>query len=407
MSSESANVRQESHNVREPASGVRRRDFLRSAATLSAGCLAGSVGGPTVATAADTASARKPFSRQKAAGIIANARKILTPNGIERLEAVRIGGIEQWVSIRGMDKRNPVLLFLHGGPGYISIPMSWWFTRGWEEYFTVVQWDQRGAGKTLLLNGRTALAPTMTPERMVADAQEMVSWVARELGEEKIFVIGHSWGSYLGLEVAKRQPASLHAYIGVGQLTNGPESERRGWQFALDGARRAGNSKAVRELQAIAPYFPPGHPSPLTDLYVQRRWLEYFGGSMAYRHGSDAESDLSELSPDYTDAEIAHIWDGNEFSEHYLLQHVLNLDESATRQLECPLIVCAGRHDFVVNAELAAKWCEDVRAPFKQLVWFEHAGHLVMTEEPGKFLLALLEHARPLAVLSGGTHRPA
>src|SRR6185312_11663680 len=400
-------MRSERPPEREDTPGVRRRDFLTSMAAVSAGCVAGSVTGSGVASAADDTAAGEPFRRREAAGIIANARKILTPNGIERLEAVRIGGIEQWVSIRGMDKRNPVLLFLHGGPGYISIPMSWWFTRGWEEYFTVVQWDQRGAGKTLLLNGRTALAPTMTPERMVADAQEMVSWVARELGEEKIFVIGHSWGSYLGLEVAKRQPASLHAYIGVGQLTNGPESERRGWQFALDGARRAGNSKAVRELQAIAPYFPPGHPSPLTDLYVQRRWLEYFGGSMAYRHGSDAESDLSELSPDYTDAEIAHIWDGNEFSEHYLLQHVLNLDESAPRQLECPLIVCAGRHDFVVNAELAAKWCEDVRAPFKQLVWFEHAGHLVMTEEPGKFLLALLEHARPLAVLSGGTHRPA
>lgn len=395
-------------NVRETNPGVRRRDFLRSAATLSAGCVAaaavGSAGG---ADAAGSPPASKPFSRQKAAGIIANARKIVTPNGIERLQAVRIGGIEQWVSVRGMDRRNPALLFLHGGPGYVSIPMSWWYTRGWEEYFTVVQWDQRGSGKTLLLNGRAALAPTMKPERMVADAQEMVSWVSRELGKEKIFVLGHSWGSYLGLEVAKRMPASLHAYIGLGQITNGPQSERRGWQFASDSARRAGNSKAVRELQAIAPYFAPGHPSPLEDLYVQRRWLEYFGGSMAHRHGSDAETDLSELSPDYTDAEIAHVWDGNEFSEHYLLREVLALDESATRQLDCPLIVCAGRHDFVVNAELAAKWCEEVRAPFKRLLWFENAGHLVMTEEPGKFLVSLLQHARPLAERAGDAPRAA
>src|SRR6185437_2833100 len=185
MTSRSAemSMSHELSNVREPAPGVRRRDFLRSAASLSAGCLAGAVGGPGLAGAADRAPSGKPFSRQKAAGIIADARKIVTPNGIERLQAVRIGGIEQWVSVRGMDKGNPALLFLHGGPGYMSIPMSWWFTRGWEEYFTVVQWDQRGAGKTLLLNGRAALAPTMTPERMVADAQEMVSWVARELGK--------------------------------------------------------------------------------------------------------------------------------------------------------------------------------------------------------------------------------
>lgn len=393
-------------NVHDATRGVRRRDFLRSAAALSGGCLAVSMNCPSVAGAAEGASTRKPFTRQKAVGIIADARKIVAPNGIERLEAVRIGGIEQWVSVRGMDKRNPVLLFLHGGPGYISIPMSWWFTRGWEEYFTVVQWDQRGAGKTLLMNGRAALAPTMNLERMVADALEMVSWVSRELGKDKLFVLGHSWGSYLGLEVAKRRPGSLHAYIGVGQITDAPESERRGWQFAFDGARRTGNAKAVRELQAIAPYFAPGHPSPLKDLYLQRRWLEYYGGSMAHRRGSDAESNLSELSPDYTDAEIAHIWDGNEFSEHFLLRQVLNLDESATRQLDCPLIVCAGRHDFVVNAELAAKWCADVRAPFKQLVWFENAGHLVMTEEPGKFLVSLLRYARPLAERAADSPQP-
>lgn len=401
-------MRNQRPNEREHAApGVRRRDFLGSALALSAGCLAGSGSDPDLARAAQKASARKPFSRQEAASIIGNARKIVTPNGIERLEAVRIGGIEQWVSVRGMDKRNPVLLFVHGGPGYVSIPMSWWFTRGWEEYFTVVQWDQRGAGKTLLLNGRAALAPTLTLDRMVADAQEMVSWAGRELGKEKIFVLGHSWGSYLGLEMAKRRPRSLHAYIGVGQVTNAPESERRGWQFAMDAARRTDNSKAVRELQAIAPYFPPGRTSPLEDLYVQRRWLEYYGGSMAYRHGSSAESNLVELSPDYTDAEIARIWDGNDFSEHYLLRQVLGLDESATRQLDCPLIVCAGRHDFVVNSELAATWVASVRAPSKQLVWFENAGHLMMTEESGKFLVSLLRYARPLAERAGDAPRNA
>ena len=135
--------------------------------------------------------------RPDATPIIANARKIVTPNGVERLEKVRIGGIEQWVSIRGTDKRNPVLLFIHGGPGYVSIPMSWWFSRGWEEYFTVVQWDQRGAGKTYLINDPKSVAPTLTLERMVADTEEMISWVRKDLGKQKIFVLGHSWGSYL------------------------------------------------------------------------------------------------------------------------------------------------------------------------------------------------------------------
>src|ERR1700730_1782538 len=157
---------------------LQRRDFF------AAGLAALSFGSDRLDSTSVTADAPlrpggapKPADRAEATAIVANARKIGTPNGVERLEAVRIGGIEKWVSIRGADRYNPALLFIHGGPGYVSMPMSWWFTRGWEEYFTVVQWDQRGAGKTYLLNDRKAVAPTMTRERMVQDAEEMAAWL--------------------------------------------------------------------------------------------------------------------------------------------------------------------------------------------------------------------------------------
>jgi proline iminopeptidase len=353
-----------------------------------------------IASAADE-QAPKPFSRDKAAAIIANARKIVTPNGVERLEKVRIGGIDQWVSIRGADKRNPVLLLIHGGPGYVSMPMSWWFSRGWEEYFTVVQWDQRGAGKTYLLSDPKTIGPTMTLERMVADTEEMTTWLRRELGKEKIFVIGHSWGSYLGLQLAKRHPEWLYAYIGVGQVTNGPESERRGYAFAMNAARQAGNAQAVQQLEAIAPYFAPGQTPPLKNIYIQRRWLDFYGGVMAHRRSNSPESDVSLLSPDYTDDEISHIWDGNDFSESYLLAKVLSLDLTGIQELSCPLIIFAGRYDFNVNAQAAAEWFKKVKAPSKQFVWFENSAHLPMTEEPGKFLMSLVRYARPLAVRAG------
>jgi proline iminopeptidase len=353
------------------------------------------------ATAADQPSP-KPFTRAEAAHIIADARKIVTPNGIERLEKVRIGGIDQWVSIRGRDKRNPALLFIHGGPGYVSIPMSWWFTRDWEEYFTVIQWDQRGAGKTYLLNDPDKVAPTMSLDRLVNDAEEMASWVRKELGKEKIFVIGHSAGSNTGLRLAARHPDWLYAYIGVGQLTNGPESERRGWTFAMDSARRAQNKDAVRQLEEIAPYFAPGsEPPPLKKIYAQRKWLEFYGGVMAYRQGGDAETGLVKLSPDYTDSEISHIWDGNEFAEHYLLQDVLSRDLTGIRELGCPLLIFGGRHDYDVNSQVAAEWFATVKAPSKKFVWFEDSAHLPMTEEPGKFLLSLLRYARPIAEQAG------
>lgn len=343
----------------------------------------------------------KPASRSEATAIIANARRIVAPNGVERLEKVRIGGIDQWVSIRGADRRNPVLLYIHGGPGYVSMPMSWWFTHGLEEYFTVVQWDQRATGKTYLLTDPAKIAPTLTRERMIGDTEEMATWARQEFSKDKIFVLGHSWGSFLGLQLAERHPEWLYAYIGVCQLIDGPESERRGWRFAMDAARRDGNAEAVRELGAITPYGAPGQTIPIKDIYVERKWVGYYGGVMAYRRDNSADGDLSQLSPDYSDQEIAHIWDGNKFATPYLLPEVVALDLTKANKLAVPLILFLGRHDRNVNAEVAAAWFDAVKAPEKQLVWFEHSAHIPMTEEPGKFLLSLVRYARPIAEKAG------
>jgi proline iminopeptidase len=376
-------------------SKVKRREFISTGvATLSL-----SVARPTISSAATTSSRSpvKPTNRAEATAIIADARKIVTPKGVERVEKVRIGGIEQWVSVRSADRRNPVLLHIHGGPGYVSMPMSWWFSRGWEEYFTVVQWDQRAAGKTYLLSDPAVIAPTLTRERMVADAEEMATWARKEFGKDKIFVLGHSWGSFLGLQLIQHRPECVHAYIGVAQLIDGPENERRGWRFAMEAARHEGNAKAVRELEAIAPYGAPGQTIPMKHIYVQRKWMGYYGGVMAYRHDNKADSNLAWLSPDYSDAEIGRIWDGNKFATPYLLPELLTLNLTGISKLAVPLILFEGRHDRNVNADVSAGWFETVEAPEKHLVWFEHSGHLPMTEEPGKFLLSLVRYARPIA----------
>jgi len=343
----------------------------------------------------------KPYSRNEATKIIAEARRIVNPGGFERLEQVEIGGIEQWVSIRGTDRRNPVLLYIHGGPGYVSIPMSWWFGRGLEEYFTIIQWDQRAAGKTYLLTDPAKIVGTLTTERMIGDIEEMAGWARREFGKTKIFVLGHSYGSFLGLQVAQRHPEWFYAYIGVCQSINGPENERRGWRFAIEAARHAGNAEAIRELEAIAPYAAPGQAVPIKDLYVQRKWVGVFGGVMAYRTDNSADGNLAQLSPDYSEQEIAHIWDGNRFATPYLLSELVATDLSSIQRLPLRLILFEGRQDQNVNSDLAAAWFDTVRAPEKRLVWFEHSGHMPMTEEPGKFLVSLLRYARPIAERAG------
>lgn len=342
-----------------------------------------------------------PHSRADAVKIIADLRKVVADEGIERLEKVRIGGVDQWVSIRGNDRRNPVLLMLHGGPGWVAMPTSWYFQRGWEEYFTVVQWDQRGAGKTYVANDPATVAPTMTRARMIADSEEMVAWLRKEFGKDKIFVMGQSWGSYLGLELAQRRPEWLHAYVGIGQLTNAPESERRGWAWTLQQAREDGNAEAVAELEALAPYAEGNAPVPLESLFKQRRWLNHYGGMVHNRRGGDAEAAAIKLSPEYTDQDVAGIWKGNDFSMQHLLGEVLTLDMSEVHELKVPLFLFEGRHDHNVSSEVAAQWFETVKAPSKQLVWFEQSAHEVMIEEPGKTLLTLVQQVRPIAERAG------
>ncbi|TWI00987.1 pimeloyl-ACP methyl ester carboxylesterase [Luteimonas cucumeris] len=360
----------------------------------------------TMTATAGAAEPPGPHSRAEATRTIADLRRIVTERGVERVEKVRIGGIEQWVAIRGNDDRNPILLMLHGGPGWVSMPTSWYFQRGWEEYFTVVQWDQRGAGKTYTENDPAVIAPTMTHERMIADTEEMVAWLRKEFGKDRIFVLGNSWGSYLGIELARRRPEWLHAYIGMGQATNVPESERRGWAWTMNQARRDGNAEAIADLESIAPYAQGDSAVPLSSLLKQRKWLNHYGGMVHNRTGGEAEAAAVSLSPEYTDADLAKVWEANAFSMDKLLGDLLTLDLSHVRRLDTPLILFLGRHDYNVSSTAAAEWFGLVQAPEKKLVWFEHSAHEVMIEEPGKMLLSLVHHALPIAERAGDVPPP-
>lgn len=339
------------------------------------------------------------MGRADAVEVIRELRRIVTPEGVERYEFVAIGGLRQFVSIRGQDRSNPVLLLVHGGPGFPTSGIAWWATRPLEEYFTVVHWDQRGSGRTHLANDPGAVAPTMTPERFVDDIEELVAWLRRESGQDRVFLLGTSWGSVIGLEFARRRPEWLHAYIGMGQAIDVPESERRGHAHALAAARAAGNAQAVAELESIMPYAEPGRPIPLADIVLERKWSDHYGGVMAYRQ-RQVDGIAVRLSPEYPDEDAARAYAGNGWSQQFLLSDVLGLDLTHVNRLCCPLIVLAGRHDRTVNSDVAREWFDVVEAPFKHFEWFEHSAHEILAEEPGKLLLTLVTHARPLAAAS-------
>ena len=354
-----------------------------------------------VGVQAQAQEAPSPHDRASAIKIIADLRKIVVPGGVERSEKLRIGGIDQWVSVRSRDLRNPVLLVLHGGPGWVAMPTSWYSAHGWDEFFTVIQWDQRGAGKTYVANDPSKVAPTLTIGRMHADTEEIVKWARKTFSKEKIFVLGHSWGSILGLTLAEKHPEWLHAYIGVAQGVDARESERRGWAWAMEQARAGKNAEAIRDLNSIAPYAVGKTPLPVKDILVQRRWINFYGGAAYRRPSAGFEGAAVNLSPEYTDEDVRQVWNAEALSVERLLSPILEADLSHVKQLKAPLILFLGRHDYNVSATVAAEWFAGVKAPSKQLVWFEQSAHELMVEEPGKVLLSLVRHARPIAERAG------
>jgi proline iminopeptidase len=337
------------------------------------------------------------FTRSQVTSIIGTARKIVAPNGIEELLEIPIGGTKQWISVRGRDRGNPVLLMIHGGPASPEMPSSWFFENSWEDYFTVVQWDQRGSGKSYNTNEPRTIQPTITADRMINDAGEVVQFLRKRYEKNKIFVLGHSWGSLVGISVAHAHPDWLYAYIGTGQMINGKENERVGYANTLRAAEAAGNPSAIAELKAIAPYPEMDGSVPLEKLGKERHWSVVLGGLTYRRTTYDYYENLFKLSPEYSEQDVAAIDKGSALSLGALIPAILNFNYSDTIRFKCPIILFEGRHDDTTPAEVAAQWFKRVRAPDKKLVWFENSAHMAMVEEPGRFLVHLVQDVRPLA----------
>ncbi len=340
----------------------------------------------------EAAASPDPTARE----IIGDLGKIVSPEGIQETYKVRIGGVDQWVYVRGQDRANPIILFVHGGPASPMSPAMWMFQRPLEEYFTVVHWDQRGSGKTYLEADPDTLSETIHIDQYVADAIELTELIERRYQVKKVVLMGHSWGTVIGLKAALKRPDLFHVYVGVGQVINARDNERESFAYALAESRKHDNSVGLAELESIAPY--PGD-APLTRerIVLARKWAQHYGGLSAFRSESRYYFNAPLLSPEYDDRAVAAIDQGSLFTLGRVLPEFLDVDFKSVTAFPIPIVMFLGRHDYTTPSEATHAWLARVHAPSKKAVWFEKSSHLIPFEEPGKMLMSLVALVRPIA----------
>ncbi|MFN2475489.1 MAG: alpha/beta hydrolase [Chthoniobacterales bacterium] len=307
-----------------------------------------------------------------------SARKIAVPPGVYSLEQVRLGGVAQWILIRGHDTSLPVILFLHGGPGVPEMPFEY-VNALLEQHFIVVEWDQRGAGKSF----DAKIAPeSMRFDQLVSDARELVELLRARFGQAQIFLAAHSSGTVVGARLVAAAPQLFRAYVGISQVADMQQSEMFLYNLALRAAQTSSNREAQEELREIGP--PPF--ADRRELQISQKWVNHFQPD-ALGAISSQRAKLMFLSPDSTLFDFVRLVRGVKFSFEHLWRELFAVDLfKELPRLEVPVYFVEGRHDRVVTGEVAAKYFDGLDAPRgKQLIWFENSGHWPQLDEPAKF----------------------
>lgn len=334
------------------------------------------------------------LSRTVTVTVIRRSHRIDYP-GIDSMETIQIGGINQCIYIRGKDANNPVLLFLHGGPGTPEMPLLYKFQYDWEEHFTVVHWDQRGSGKTYFANQPDAgdADGAISFEQSVQDAWEVAEYLKQKLGKKQIAVLGYSWGSAVGDALVKKYPDLFSAYIGVGQLIDGPGGERIGFENVLSAAHQKGNQKDIEALEKLKPL--PSNPFDIAKFTRLRKIQVQYGLAV----GVDIESITGYFfSPYLTLSELTYYLK-NSFELHEEMVQFAFADyhiRDYGTEYEIPVIYILGENDMQTPTSLAVEYFEQIRSPEKKLFILSNSGHQPMMDDPERFTEILISEVLPI-----------
>jgi len=314
---------------------------------------------------------------------------------VDQTRFVPLGSLEQWISIRGENRSNPVLLVVHGGPGEAQWPQAEVY-KPWERVFTVVQWDQRGAGHTYGRYGEKT--PDVTLDRISKDGVELAEYLCRELGKKEIIILGHSWGSLVATRMVQMRPDLFAAYVGTGQVASWMAMVNIQYDLLLAKERKDGNQATVKELQAI------GRPGPTNgdhwsflgrynfrSLWApsDQEWLRHLRGQVA---------ELKAREP----AQFKNLEDGMQFTaEHVVLDQIAADLPKTACDIHTAYFVIQGQDDVITPTQAAVDYFGCIKAPKKELILIPNAGHFAFMTASDQFLEALTTKVRPVAIARG------
>jgi pimeloyl-ACP methyl ester carboxylesterase len=312
---------------------------------------------------------------------------------------VRIGGIDQWITIKGDDRNNPVVLFLHGGPGDAASSYADAWFGGWEKEFTFVQWDQRGAGRTYGKNGPLT-KPAMTIDLMMQDGNEVAEFLGKHLHKKKIILVGGSWGSVLGIHMAHARPDLFFAFVGMAQVVNMRQALAAGYTRLLELARAAGDEDAITDLTTLGPLLWDGSDSP--RLVAYGKWRRTF---QAKRYTAPPAPDITSAAYSSPE-EKAQYQAAEDFTGEQLwgwatpgYGPLINDDLAALGlKFAIPIFMIQGEEDLTALPELAKAYFDSIQAPRKQFYLVPGTGHDPSVAELDLTRKVLIEQVRPLAL---------
>lgn len=304
---------------------------------------------------------------------------------ISKLVSIRVGGQNQTLLIRGKDKDKPIILFLHGGPGLAQICYARKYQAKLEDDFVVVNWDQRGSGKSYSF---FMDKDSLTKNQIVEDAEEIIEYLCKTYGKEKIILVGHSWGTELGMDIIKKDSSRISSYIGVGQVVDHAEGERISYEYAMDLAKQNQDSSALNDLENMGS---PPYKDVINSTLKQENIIKKYS---PFKHDVNVTNDIikgSLLSAESNGLDAIKYAFGNKLSAEKLwgTNNEFNLFDEA-QKVDIPVYFCAGIYDYTTPSVLVKKYYETLEAPHKEFIWFENSAHFPQYTENDKFCDLLL-----------------